>query len=300
MSQRLQQAWLFARLVGYVFKALSHHIGRALSASLASQRALAIDDEKACRNIVIVGAAFAGYNAAKVISAGLPKGGSYRVVVVEPNSHFNFTWVLPRFCVVEGHEHKAFIPYGGYLSRAPKGGVKWIRSRVQEVTRTSVRLQDGAEVPYEFLVIATGATVPVGLPSRVGAEDKAEGIELLRRFQCRIKEAKHVVVAGGGAAGVEVATDAKSKYPDKEVVLVHSRQAAMHRFSPGLQAATKEAFERLGMQVILGEKVVSQDPDNQTVSLTSGKTINCDCFVSIYPASIEAKPNASQTGILPT
>ncbi|KAL1850463.1 hypothetical protein VTK73DRAFT_9655 [Phialemonium thermophilum] len=54
----------------------------------------------------------------------------------------------------------------------------------------------------------------------------------------------------------------------------------MHRFSPGLQKATLEALERLGVEVVLGEKVVSHDDaDARQVVLTSGKTVECDCYV---------------------
>jgi NADH dehydrogenase FAD-containing subunit len=49
----------------------------------------------------------------------LPSG--YRVVVIEKHDHFQFTWALPRFSVVSGHERKAFIPYHGYLKSSPTG-----------------------------------------------------------------------------------------------------------------------------------------------------------------------------------
>lgn len=290
MWQRVEKTSLYIRLAFYIFKALAGHYSRSLRIkvlSLTSPRQSGPPpDGEPPLNIVIVGAAFAGYHAARIITSCLPRGSPYRVVVIEPNSHFNFTWVLPRFCVVPDHEHKAFIPYGGYIPKTPGGAtLRWIRDRVETVGRDTVRLRGGKEVSYAFLVIATGATVTEGLPSRVGAEDKADGVELLRAFQARIKEAKHVVVAGGGAAGVEVATDAKGLYPEKEVVLVHSRKSVMHRFSPGLQASTVEALERLGVRVILEEKVVGYDADAKQVSLTSGKTIECDCFVSPKPDS---------------
>lgn len=36
-------------------------------------------------------------------------------------------------------------------------------------------------------------------------------------------KAKNIAVIGGGAVGVELATDIKSYYPEKSVTLVHSR-----------------------------------------------------------------------------
>jgi NADH dehydrogenase FAD-containing subunit len=231
------------------------------------------------RNIVVVGANFAGYHAARIIALELPPDSPYQVVVVEPNSHFNFTWVLPRFCVVGGgHEHKAFVPYGPYLGGAP---ARWVRDRVCEVGKGSVRLEgSGEEIPYEFLVIATGSGAGDSLPSRVGVTDKVEGTRLLREMQRRVKEAGRLLVVGGGAAGVELAADAKSLYPEKKVTLVHSRDAVMHRFGRELQEEALRSLTSLGVEVILGDRVAGEDEDAGIATLTSGRTVEYDYIVS--------------------
>ncbi|KAI5860064.1 FAD/NAD(P)-binding domain-containing protein [Durotheca rogersii] len=240
-------------------------------------------------NIVIIGASIAGYHAASTIAANLPPWLGYRVVVVEPRDHFHFTWVLPRFCVVEGHEHKAFIPYAGHLPAGslddgPGGApskVAWVRDRVASISPTAVRLAaGGADIPYAFLVVATGAGAGDALPNRVPADGKAEGLELLRRMQARIRDAADLVVVGGGAAGVELATDAKSKYPDKRVTLVHSRDAVMHRFGPRLQAAARDGIDALGVRLVTGDRVVSEDKDRRVAVLKSGREIPCDCLIN--------------------
>lgn len=281
--ERLRNALLLTRLIAYGVRTYISILRRALSAKVAALTARAPNppaDPSEVKNVVVVGAAFAGYFAARILAASLPRDGRFRLVVIEPNSHFNFTWVLPRFCVVEGHEHKAFIPYQpSFFSQCPKGMVRWVRDRVTSVKKESVVLRSGEEIPYEFLIIATGSTVADGLPSRVGVEDRAEGMELLRGMQARVKAATRVVVAGGGAAGVELATDAKNQYPDKSVTLVHSRQAVMHRFGPGLQNDAMDALQRLGVDVILGERVDAGSVDGKFITLSSGRKIECDCFV---------------------
>ena len=231
------------------------------------------------RNIVIVGASFAGYHAARIIALDLPPDSPYRVVVIEPNSHFNFTWVLPRLCVVEGgHEHKAFIPYGPHLGGAP---VEWVRDRVVEVGRESVRLGGGEEIPYEFLILATGSGAADALPSRVGATDKVEGTRLLRGMQQKIKSAERLLFIGGGAVGVEIAADAKSLYPEKSVTLVHSRDGVMHRFGPELQAEALKGLQKLGVEVILSDRLAEEDEAKGVATLKSGKTVAYDCLVRI-------------------
>jgi len=281
--EHAQKLALLAQLVAYGLWTSLSTLRRALSVKfqLLTERArTSPTNPSEIKNVVVVGAAFAGYSAARALATSLPRDGSHQVVVIEPNSHFNFTWVLPRSCVVEGASDKPFIPYTPtFFSRGPKGMVRWVRDRVAAVQRGRVVLRSGHELPYEFLIIATGSMAANGLPSRPGVEDKEAGMQLLARMQARIKTATRVVIAGGGAAGVELAADAKDKYPDKSVTLVHSRQALMHRFGPGLQKGTMDALQRLGVEVILGERADSQSVDGKSLMLASGRSIECDCFV---------------------
>ncbi|KAI1778667.1 FAD/NAD(P)-binding domain-containing protein [Hypoxylon cercidicola] len=262
--------------LSFRLKLLLHSLSRSSLSSSAPEKP---------RNIVIVGASIAGYTAARTIAKYLLPNSPYRVIVVEPRDHFHFTWVLPRFCVAEGHEHKAFIPYGGYLPagslEADGGKVAWIKDRVAQISRDAITLESsGEQIPYEFLVVATGSGATDSLPSRVPASDKVEGMELLRQMQRQIKEAKDLVVVGGGAAGVELAADAKSKYPGKNVTLVHSRPAVMHRFGPRLQSAALEGIKELGIEVVTGDRVVSEDKENGVAVLKSGREIVCDFLVN--------------------
>lgn len=218
----LEKTKLYTKIVGYALVMLWTELRLAIRGAIVRRQAAlfgSLGSDERTRNIVIVGANFAGYRVAQIIAKNLSPRSPYRVVVVEPNSHFHFTWVLPRFCVVKGHEHKAFIPYGGYLDGVIEGAYRWIQDKVIDIDRTAVRLQGSEEsIPYEFLVIATGAGVQDGLPSRVNSTEKAEGIKRLQGMQKRLESANTVVVVGGGAAGVEVATDAKDLYPEKHII----------------------------------------------------------------------------------
>ncbi|KAL1836223.1 hypothetical protein VTJ49DRAFT_5418 [Mycothermus thermophilus] len=279
-----RKASLLARLAAHGLRLACSSLRRVLStqwASLTMRRPSVPTHPSEVKNVVVAGASFAGYFAARLLATSLPKDGRYRVVVIEPNSHFNFTWIMPRFCVVGGHEHKAFIPYTpAFFSQAPKGMVRWVQDRVTGVRKNAVVLRSGDEIPFEFLLIATGSTMANGLPSRVGVEDKAGGIERLKSMQARIREATRLVIAGGGAAGVELATDAKSQYPDKSVTLVHSRQAVMSRFGPGLQKSAMEALQKLGVDVVVGEKVQAPTADGKFITLSSGRQLECDCLIN--------------------
>lgn len=132
----------------------------------------------------------------------------------------------------------------------------------------------GEEVRYAYLLVATGSSASP--PSRmVGAEAKGEGVAVLRGVRERVEKAGDVVVVGGGAVGVEVATDAKSAWPEKRVTLVHSREVVLGRFGPELRKVAMETMEELGVEVVLGERV----KDEGVVTLSSGRVLPCDYLV---------------------
>ncbi|KAI1117855.1 hypothetical protein F5Y14DRAFT_447797 [Nemania sp. NC0429] len=281
-----ETTWLVIRAMGNIATFIGSLISRSVWLRMRRVRHQLIshsshkDIEPKQSNIVVLGASMAGYHAAKTIAESILPNSPYHVVVVEPHDHFHFTWVLPRFCVVEGHEDKAFIPYGPYLAGVPDGVLRWIQGRALRITKSSVLLSSGEEVPYAFLVVATGAGATDALPSRVDTDDKTEGVAKLKDIQIRIKEARNLVVVGGGAAGVELATDAKSHYPEKTVVLVHSRDNVMHRFGPKLQNTAMDGLRDLGVKVITGDRLIGEDKEGGVVVLRSGKEIECDFLVN--------------------
>ncbi|KAI0435576.1 hypothetical protein F4803DRAFT_308805 [Xylaria telfairii] len=279
----LEKTALYFKLAAYIFNIIHEELGRATRTAWARYRARLLDRHPPSprdRNIIIVGASFAGNRVAQLLTTCLPPNSPYKVIVIEPNSHFQFSWVLPRLCVVEGHEHKAFIPYGGNVHDNPVGVLRWVRDRVIGITENSVQLQDSGEViPYHILVIATGSGVEKGLPSRVNATDKRRGMGLMRDIQQKIKSAETMVVVGGGAAGVEIATDAQNLYPSKKIILVHSREAVMNRFGKGLQAAALEGLKSLGVEVILRDRLIHGASKPGMILLQSGREIQCDVVV---------------------
>ncbi|TRX95915.1 hypothetical protein FHL15_003057 [Xylaria flabelliformis] len=292
----LKKAWLVTRAMGNIATFIGSLISRSvwlrtrrIRHQLSSPSSFSKHAKNEQRNIVVVGASMAGYHTAKSIAESILPGSPYRVVVVEPHDHFHFTWVLPRFSVVEGHEYKAFIPYGPLLRQIPNGVLKWIRGRAIRITKDNVYLSSGEEIPYEFLVVATGVGATDVLPSRVDADDKEEGISKLKDIQGKIKKANSLVVVGGGAAGVELATDAKSHYPEKTVTLVHSRDNVMNRFGPKLQKAAMDGLKNLGIDVITNDRLMREDKERGVVILKSGREVKCD-FLAHCAGQ---KPNSS-------
>lgn len=272
-------------LFGKIFVLVVHHSYRLLRTWIKSRiHRLTYQPGSQPKNVVIIGASFAGYHVARCLANSLPSG--YRVVVIEKHSHFHLTWVLPRFCVVEGHDHKAFIPYGadGSYIQGPPGSSHWIQGTVESILPSKdhnggqVQLASGDVIDYEYLVLATGSSAQ--LPSRIDKSDKIDGMSLLAAERGKITAAQDVVVIGGGAAGIELATDVKSRFPNKQVTLIHSHKTLLND-GVGLKmhdVLVKE-MDRLGVNLVLGERPTIPDADSGDIKLR-GETIHYDCLVS--------------------
>lgn len=265
---------LIAKFLPLAFSKLTDALARSLAARL---HRLTYKPAETPKNVVVIGASFAGYHAARLLANSLPSG--YRVVVVEKNSHFNFTWAFPRFSVVGGggSEWKAFIPYSSYLSDAPEGSYAFVRDAVVDVSGAAVVLRSGEVVEYEYLVLATGCRAEA--PSRLGAEERDEAVKVLRGLQEKIAQAGDVVVVGGGPAGVELAADAKEMYPKKNVTLIHSRARLLHAFGSSLHDTAMGELERLGVRVVLGERPVLTGESSGSIALSSGEKVDFDLVV---------------------
>ncbi|GKU12678.1 unnamed protein product, partial [Fusarium langsethiae] len=202
------------------------------------------------RNVIVVGGSFAGAILAQRLSHTVPSG--YRVILIEMNSHFNYAFAFPRNAVFSGREHHAFVSYENLAKGAPEGIFQHVCDEVTDVTASHVNTASGSSLPFEYLIIATGAAQPP--PARLVAKNKNDGIEEFRGFQQRISEAGKVAVIGGGAVGIELVTEIREKYPDKQVTLIHSREQLLPRFGPKLHAHVMATLKKQNIEVLLGER----------------------------------------------
>ncbi|KAF8857468.1 FAD/NAD-P-binding domain-containing protein [Acephala macrosclerotiorum] len=214
------------------------------------------------RNIVVVGGSYVGYvNAAQQLATSL--AGHFRVLLIEKHSHFQHLFAFPRFAVATGVDtRKAFIPFvPGTFAACPPGSGSFVQAEVTGITKEAVQLDrkvtiDGQQVnsvPYSYLVIATGTKLTP--PSTIPVEGKMNGVDYLQKHAQKVISSSSIVLIGGGAVGVQMATDIKELYPEKSVTLVHSRKNVMNKFDPRLHNIIAARCKELGIQLRVGSRV---------------------------------------------
>lgn len=202
------------------------------------------------KEIIVIGGSFTGIQLAQRLTETIPTG--YRVTMIERKSHFNYLFNFPRYSVLAGHEEYAFIPYDMMENAAPKGSFRRIRDAVTSIKDGRVHLESGEDIEFSYLVLATGSKQ--GLPSKGIATGKEEGCGELQTVQESIQAANRIAVVGGGAVGVELATDIKSFHPEKDVTIIHSREKLLQRFGPRLHEHVVGKMREMGIHVRLGER----------------------------------------------
>jgi len=139
--------------------------------------------------------------------------------------------------------------------------------RVVEILRGQrrVRLEDGALLPYDALVLATGSR-PRPLPAP-GAE--LAGVHFLRsladadRIRADCAPGRRAVVIGGGYIGLEVAASAHEL--GLEVTVLEMAERVMNRVTCGLLSAFYESeHARHGVRILCNEKVRALAGDART------------------------------------
>ncbi|KAJ5772738.1 hypothetical protein N7457_007634 [Penicillium paradoxum] len=229
------------------------------------------------RNIIVVGGSFVGRTTAQELARIVPS--THRVLLTEPHSHFHHLFTFPRFAIVPGQEHKAFIPYSGIFNTSPNpASHSVVQARVLSVRPTHIELdrewQGSKQISFDYVVLATGTRL--SKPAAMDDDDKPSSVEYLQRHQASVKASQSILVVGGGAVGVQMATDLKEYYPDKEVTMVQSRPRVMPNFHSQLHDLIKRRFDALGIRLITGSRVAipangfPNDGSTFQVQLTNG------------------------------
>lgn len=142
--------------------------------------------------------------------------------------------------------------------------------------------QGSRRIPFDYVVLATGTRL--SKPAAMETDDKQSSVDYLRKHQADVKRSRSIVIVGGGAVGVQMATDLKEYYPEKEVTVVQSRPQVMPNFHPQLHEIVKRRFDELGVRLITGSRVTippegfPNDGNPFDVKLTNG-TVESTEFV---------------------
>lgn len=116
------------------------------------------------------------------------------------------------------------------------------------------------------------------------ARTKVSGMRFLQEQQDVISRASSILIVGGGALGIQYATDIADLYPEKRVTLIHSRERLLPHFELDLHKAALRRLEELKVNVILGDRVIlpeghvfeGKELDHRIIKTQRGREVESD------------------------
>ncbi|KAJ6580717.1 FAD/NAD(P)-binding domain-containing protein [Mycena capillaripes] len=236
------------------------------------------------KNIIIVGGSPSGGVA--VLRGLLPKLPSAQITLINPLPYALALPTLPRMTVSESNDllSTVLILYDKLFTKATSNAtfVEGIVVAIQPDEQGGlgvVLLADGTQLPYDVLVLAPGSVWegPLDFPW------KSEAVKaFVNSSRTGFKKAQKIVLAGGGAVGVEYAGEIKDIWPEKEVTIIHGGNSIMNATYP---ARFREGLERglraRGVNIILEDYVDGIPPPGPvTIRTRKGQEIDADLVIS--------------------
>jgi len=197
------------------------------------------------KKIIIVGGGFAGIKLAKALQK------KFSVILIDNKDYFEFTPSVPKVLAHPNHSKKIRKLHKNILDcEIIVGEANIYKNRV---------IINNKQLLFDYLIIATGSTYNKPFKEKnVLITNRASQLEDNHE---QISKAKSISIIGGGIVGIEVAAELKERYPDKEITIIHSQPKLMPRSSSKAIREATSHLERLGVKLILGEKVVTCKKD---------------------------------------
>jgi NADH dehydrogenase len=270
-----------------------------------------------CPRIVILGGGFAGLGAI----AKLRKADA-QIVLIDRHNYHTFQPMLYQLATGLIADEAVGHPLREVLSEHPRMAVHVATVTGIDLTARQIHLQEMGPLPYDYLVLALGATVNVfGV---AGAAEHAFPLytlpdavrlkhHILQRWEAADRDhalvddgALNVVIVGGGATGVESAGALIDLYrgsfvgdyhdlPVREarIILVEHGSGLLTMFKPHARDYTKQVLEQRGVEVWLGKRVVDVTPTR--VTLETGEVLKAHTVV--WGAGLQANPLVHTLGV---
>lgn len=197
------------------------------------------------------------------IAQGVPGGA--RGVLLSPDRYLRYSGMVPGWLAGQHGQDEGLVDLAALAARA---GVQWVADRCAALDPEArvVTTAGGRAVAFDIASFDTGGegqgAVLLGPdPRLVEVRPIAALVERLAGLRAARREALRVVVAGGGAGGVELAFGLRNLAgadPRPEVTLAAGKGAAgdgglLPGFSPGVRRRAARALARQGIAVIAAD-----------------------------------------------
>lgn len=139
---------------------------------------------------------------------------------------------------------------------------------------------------YDVLVLATGTRTVGDLPWKASLSGYEATKDNLHKYQEHVKDAKSIVIGGGGPTGIEAAGELGFEYGiTKEVTLITAAPELAHDNLPiNVSKFAEKELHKLKVKVVKGTRITDSKPTSNgktELTLSNGETKTVDLYLPI-------------------
>jgi NADH dehydrogenase len=267
--------------------------------------------------VVVIGGGFGGLAAVQGLA-----GAGVSITIIDRRNHHLFQPLLYQVATTSLSPSEIAWPIRMLLRRRTEVTTLLDKVVGLDAAVHEVLLEGGERVPYDSLIIATGARHAYfghdeWEPYAPGLKTLEDATAMRRRLLVAFEAAERetdperrrawltFAIVGGGATGVELAGaivelaritlkgDFRTIHPEEaRVILIEAGPRVLPSFRPNLSDYAKAALERLGVEVVLNQAVTSIDAEGVTYGDTRlpSRTV-------LWAAGVQASPAAKWLGV---
>jgi len=209
------------------------------------------------KRVLLVGA---GHAHAWLLS-GLAREPVYgvRLTLVSPNPRQIYSAMLPG--VIAGHYKRAEAEFdAAMLAESAYGEFIPATVTALDAEQRVATLSDGSRFAFDVASLNAGSTVAAGVP---GAREHALPVKPFEELIEHLKRAGHIAIAGGGAAGAELAMALRHK--GREVTVYSDRSMLPEHFARRVE----RRMRRIGVDFRPGMRIDSIEPGPLVIAGTA-------------------------------
>ncbi|MBI2613865.1 MAG: FAD-dependent oxidoreductase [Candidatus Levybacteria bacterium] len=225
-------------------------------------------------NIVILGGGFAGVKAGLIFKSRNLK--DIKVTLVDRNSFHTFSPSLYELAAAEEPQRNVTIPFKeifGNDIEFKQGNVEKI-----DVKNKKVLLDGGTVFIYDYLIFALGSdTADFGIPGIKEYSIPLKTLQNAVQIKNALKNAKKVVVGGGGFSGTEIACELSTHKSYMDITLIQGSHILLKEIGGSSSELAKKRLEKANVRLILGEHI--KKASKESIESEKGKIFPYDVFI---------------------